>query len=101
MIGDETEPVTVRWKMETSEASHRRAALSTMVSSTGWMSVGEREMMPRISPVAVCCASASVSSRSGLQLREEPHVLDGDHRLVGEGLSSATCLALKGRTSVR
>ena len=32
-------------------------------SSTGWRSVGELEMTRRISPVAVCCSSASVSSR--------------------------------------
>ena len=41
-------------------------------------------------PVAVCCSSASVSSRFRLsQLREQAHVLDGDHRLVGEGLERA------------
>ena len=34
-----------------------------MVSKTGWTSVGELEMTRRISPVAVCCSSASVSSR--------------------------------------
>ena len=34
-----------------------------MVSNTGWRSVGELEMTRRISPVAVCCSSASVSSR--------------------------------------
>ena len=44
-------------------------------------------MTRRISLVAVCWLSASVSSRvAGLQLREEPRVLDRDHRLVGEGL---------------
>ena len=50
-----------------------------MVSITGWISVGELAMTPRISLVAVCCSSASV------ELLEQPHVLDGDHRLVGEG----------------
>ena len=34
-----------------------------IVSSTGWTSVGELEMTRRISPVAVCCSRASVSSR--------------------------------------
>ena len=58
-----------------------------MVSNTGWMSVGERLMTRRISLVAVCCSSASVRSRvARLQLLEQPHVLDGDDGLVGEGL---------------
>ena len=44
-------------------------------------------MTRRISLVAVCCSSASVSSRLlVLQLGEQPHVLDRDDRLVGEGL---------------
>ena len=38
-------------------------ALCTMVSKTGWTSVGELEMTRRISLVAVCCSRASVSSR--------------------------------------
>ena len=39
------------------------------------------------SAVAVCCCSASLSSRGArLHLLEQPHILDGDHRLVGEGL---------------
>ena len=36
-------------------------------------------MTPRISLVAVCCSNAL------LEFLEQPHVLDGDHRLVGEG----------------
>ena len=36
-------------------------------------------MTPRISLVAVCC------SNRFLEFLEQPHVLDGDHRLVGEG----------------
>ena len=39
------------------------------------------------SEVAVCCSSDSDSSRVRCLLRfEQPHVLDRDHRLVGEGL---------------
>ena len=34
-----------------------------MASNTGWTSVGELLMTRRISLVAVCCSSASVSSR--------------------------------------
>ena len=37
-------------------------------------------MTPRISLVAVCC-----SRRFALEFLEQPHVLDGDHCLVGEG----------------
>ena len=39
-----------------------RGALA-IASNTGWTSVGELEMTRRISLVAVCCSSASVSSR--------------------------------------
>ena len=65
-------------------------AFSTIVSKTGWTSVGERLMTRRISAVAVCCSSASVRSRLlSSQLVEQPRVLDRDHRLVGEGLAAA------------
>ena len=58
-----------------------------MASSTGWTSVGElrddaqdlagrRLLLQRFGEVAV----------ASLQLREQPHVLDGDDRLIGEGL---------------
>jgi hypothetical protein len=68
-------------------ASHSRAALSTTVSSTGWISVGDREITPRTSLVAVCCVRASVSSvLRSLELLEQAHVLDGNHGLIGEGL---------------
>ena len=61
-------------------------------------------MTRRISAVAVCCSRAS-HVRMGLrecsvlllQFREQPHVLDGDHGLVGERLvRSAICLSVKG-----
>ena len=49
--------------------------------------VGRRLLMTRrISLVAVCCSSDSSDRGSGLQLGEQPDVLDRDHRLVGEGL---------------
>ena len=41
-------------------ASQSRTALSAMASNTGWTSVGELQMTRRISPVAVCCSSASL-----------------------------------------
>ena len=40
-------------------------------------------------------------ARARLQLLEQPHVLDRDHRLVGEGLTSSICLSVNGCTSVR
>jgi hypothetical protein len=44
-------------------APHRRTALATIVSKTGWTSVGELAITFRISLVAVCCSSASVTAR--------------------------------------
>jgi hypothetical protein len=68
-----------------SEASHRRAADSTNVSSTDWRSVGELAIARRMSAVAVCCWSASVNcfcnsatlgARSRSQfVTERPHLL--------------------------
>ena len=49
-----------------------------MVSSTGWTSVGELAMTPRISLVAVCCSSDS-------PIPETSGRFDGDDGLVGEG----------------
>ena len=43
-------------------ASHSRAAFSATASSTGWISVGELAMTPKISLVAVCCSNDSLSS---------------------------------------
>ena len=80
----------------TSRAPQSRAALSTMARSTGWRSVGELAITRRISAVAVCCSSASVSSRlRASELREQPHVLDRDHRLVGEGLEQLDLLVAR------
>ena len=67
--------------------SHRRSALSAMVSNTGCTSVGDRLITPRISLVAVCCSRDSVSaSLRALELGEQAHVLDRDEGLIGEGL---------------
>ena len=43
-------------------ASHNRAAFSATTSSTGWISVGELAITPKISLVAVCCSNDSLSS---------------------------------------
>ena len=68
-----------------------------MVSKTGWTSVGELQMTRRISPVAVCCSSVSRQvAVARLQLLEQPHVLDGDDGLVGEGLEQLDLLVGEG-----
>jgi hypothetical protein len=41
---------------------HSRAALRTIVSKTGWTSVGELPITRRTSAVAFCCSTASVSA---------------------------------------
>ena len=51
-----------RAEFAASFASHRRAAFSATTSSTGWISVGELAMTPKISLVAVCCSNDSLSS---------------------------------------
>src|SRR4030095_14820052 len=45
-----------------SKAPHTRPACSTIVSSTGWMSVGELEIARKISAVAICRSNASFVS---------------------------------------
>ena len=52
-----------RERCPASFASHSFAAFSATTSNTGWISVGETGDDPRISLVAVCCSSASVSCR--------------------------------------
>ena len=82
-------------------ASQSRAALSAMASSTRWRSVGDEAMTRSTSAVAVCCSSASRAGRSValLQLLEQPGVLDGDDRLVGERLQQRDLRSVNGRTS--
>ena len=95
-------------KRVTTHASRRTlvTARAAIVSKTGWVSVGERAITRRISLVAVCCSSDSVTWHGlasghvfSCSLGEQPDVLDGDHGLVGEGLEDAICLAEKGWTS--
>ena len=57
-------------------------------SSTGWISVGELAMTPKISLVAVCCSNDSLSSL------EQPDVLNGDHSLIGKGCQPARSVCL-------
>ena len=68
-------------------APHRRVAFSMSVSRHGWRSKVERLITLSTSLVAVCCSSASISSRfRASEFREQADVLDGDHRLIREGL---------------
>ena len=62
-----------------SVASQSRAAFSATTSNTGWMSVGELAMTPGFR------SSRSAAPTTPVEFLEQPHVLDGDHGLVGEG----------------
>ena len=56
------------------------------MSRTACRSNAERLITFSTSAVAVCCCSASLEfGGARLHLLEQPHILDGDHRLVGEG----------------
>ena len=81
-------------------ASQSCAADSTSVSSTGCRSNVERLMTLSTSAVAVCCCKRFAQiARARLHLVEQAHVLDGDHRLVGEGLDELDLLVGEGPTS--
>ena len=68
-------------------AAQSFTALRAIVSNTGCTSVGELDMTPKISLVAVCWSNDSLRSRRArLHLLEQPRVLDGDDGLVGERL---------------
>ena len=62
-----------------------RSAFSSMASNTGSSSPGELLMTCSTSEVAVCCSSDSADRGALLHVVEQPHVLDRDHGLVGEG----------------
>jgi hypothetical protein len=71
-----------------------------MTSKIGWISVGEVLIAPRICPVAVCCSSASVTSR----LRTSNSLNNRTFSIAITAWSanvsrSAICLAEKGWTS--
>ena len=69
--------------------SHRRTALSAIASNTGWRSVGELEITRRISAGRrLLLEGLRQVAVARLQLLEQAHVLDGDDRLVGEGLEA-------------
>ena len=63
LLRDQPQGLAFQAKHDDIPAPHKRAALLATASITGWRSVGERQITRRISPVAVCCSSASLSSR--------------------------------------
>jgi hypothetical protein len=73
-----------------------------MASNVGWTSVGELEMTRRISAVAVCCSSDSLSSvlraSSSWKRRTFSIAITACAANVSRSL---ICLSVKGRTSSR
>ena len=68
--------------------------LCTMASNTGWVSLRDLLMTPRISAVVVCCSKRLGQIAGALaQLAEQPRVLDGDDGLGGEVLQQFDLLA--------
>ena len=61
-LGCTRKPVTVNAKDLSVKGIAQSAAFSATTSSTGCKSVGELAMTPKISLVAVCCSSDSLSS---------------------------------------
>ena len=79
-------------------APNSRMALSAMVSKTGWTSACGLADHPedlRGGGLAIEGVGQVVVAR--LQLREQAHVLDGDHGLVGEGLEEPDLLLGEGK----
>jgi hypothetical protein len=91
------------WKIVASKASHRRAALLNTAANTGWTSVGELEMTRRISAVAVCCSSDSVSARLRLSTSLFGSAYDRSVGLAPSFYPTVSCLrhsATTGETTV-
>ena len=69
-----------------SDASHNRAAVLATASSTGRISVGELLMtLQDVGGRGLLLERFGELAVARPQLVEEPHVLDRDHRLIGEG----------------
>ena len=95
-----TSPST-RW-IAASNASQRRAALAATAANTGWTSVGElRDHAQDLARRGLLLEGLGERAVPRLELLEQAHVLDGDHRLVGEGLDEGDFPSENGRTSLR
>ena len=66
-------------------ASHSFSARSPIISNTGWISLGELNDTQHLGGRRLLLQRLGEIARARLHLVEQPHVLDRDHRLVGEG----------------
>ena len=83
-------------------ASHSRIAFSSMASNTGSSSPGELEMTCSTSDVAVCCSSASVSSRVRACTSSNSRTFSiAITAWSAKVVTSSICLSVKGHTEVR
>ncbi len=82
-----------RSRSNTSSIPQTRAALSTIASSTGCTSVGERLMMPSTSWSLFDAPAPRAILRCAPEFLEQPDILNGDNGLVGEGLEQPICLS--------
>ena len=96
----------VKFAVDLTDVTHRRAAKFAPHSPAGVehrLEIGRRGsndsknfagrglLLQRLGKIAVAL----------LQFFEQPHVLDGDHRLVGEGFQQRNLFSVNGLTSVR
>ena len=72
--------------MITSVGAAEAAALSATASSTGWMSVGERDDPEDLAGRRLLLQRLGELPIALLEFVEQPGVLDGDDGLIGEGL---------------
>ena len=71
-----------------------------MAWNTGSSSPGELEMtLQHLRGRGLLLQRLAQIARARLHLVEQPHVLDRDHRLVGEGRDQLDLLSVNGRTS--
>ena len=74
-------------------ASQMRIAFASMVSNTGSNSPGRRrDDLQHLRGRGLLLQRLGQLARARLHLVEQPHVLDSDHRLVGEGLDQLDLL---------
>ena len=79
-----------------------RVAFSSIVSKTGSSSPGElADDLEHLGGRGLLLQRFRKVAGPGLHFLEQPHVADGDHRLVGEGLQQSDLLVGEGCTSAR
>ena len=93
MVRDDTECLSVVDSVVPNLASQMRVAFASMAWNTGSSSPGELEMMPEdLRRRRLLLQRLGQLACARLHLVEQPHVLDRDHRLVGEGLDQLDLL---------